>query len=264
MKVNANEYIELIVNQVHNKIIQHTIQLWILKEGKIKPYGTGVFFSIKGIYFIFSAGHVLKYLEENEDEHLFIKIGTQFTNILGNISFLLHEESKLDFGYIMLDKQMENCLNEYYKSLKITDTSDLNTQMQVMNFGVLGYSEIDFLDKENPLSTFPTFYLTDLAKDNIYEHYRFDKNHFIITNFKGKGRYLNNGMSDTIIKMPSHFHGISGGGLWYFKIEPSGEVSYKLIGLMTEYRKSKFYCLISIKIGFILGLIHEKENIEIK
>jgi len=262
MKVDANEHIEKVVKKVKEEIVYHTIQLWVVKDEKIKPYGTGIFFSIEETYFIFSAGHVLEYLKENEDDHLFIKVGNEFTNVLGEIRYLLHEERKFDLGYIKLDVKMEDILNKYYKSLLKTQTADLNPQMNVINFGILGYSEVDYLEKGSPLSTFPTFYLTDLAKDNVYEHYNFDKNQFIITNFRGKGWELNNSFSEEKSKMPSHFHGISGGGLWYFKIDLSGNVAYKLIGLMTEFRKGKFYCLIAMKIGYVLGLISEYEGIE--
>src|SRR5690606_29458686 len=105
------------------------------------------------------------------------------------------------------------------------------------SFGILGFSEVDFLDKKDPLSSFASFYLTDLAKDSVYKYYGFDKEHFIITNIKGRGRDLNKGWSDSKIDMPSHFHGISGGGLWYFTVDLSGNLNYKLVGIMTEYRK---------------------------
>ena len=78
---------------------------------------------------------------------------------------------------------------------------------------------------------------------------------FFILDMKGKGTDISTGKPS---KIDDQFYGISGCGLWFliFNNNPTtGELSldYRLIGIMTEFRKGKYYCLIGNKIRLILN-----------
>ena len=53
------------------------------------------------------------------------------------------------------------------------------------------------------------------------------------------------------------FYGISGCGLWYimYNLDPNTNkywVDYRLIGIKTQFRKGKYFCLIANKIHLVI------------
>ena len=70
-------------------------------------------------------------------------------------------------------------------------------------------------------------------------------------------------------KIEANFYGISGGGLWFLTYNSDENlnvhsIDYKLIGIMTEFKKGKYYCLIANKIHLILEALTVIEGYEFK
>lgn len=81
---------------------------------------------------------------------------------------------------------------------------------------------------------------------------------------EGKGTNLTDAEKT---KINDKFHGISGCGLWLIFTYKDGEehkVDYRLIGIMTEFRKGKFYCLIGNKIQLVVDALNSLEGLKIQ
>jgi hypothetical protein len=71
--------------------------------------------------------------------------------------------------------------------------------------------------------------------------------------------------SNNVEKIKTEHYGMSGGGLWYIDIgvdEEKGQLTSDatLIGIMTEFRRAKYDCLIANRIEIVLASIHNNEG----
>ena len=65
--------------------------------------------------------------------------------------------------------------------------------------------------------------------------------------------------------MNTHFHGLSGCGLWLMMPNMSdNSYDYRLVGIMTDYRKGKYYCLIGNKIHLLIEALSFFENMKFR
>jgi membrane protease subunit (stomatin/prohibitin family) len=82
--------------------------------------------------------------------------------------------------------------------------------------------------------------------------------------FKGKGVDIKTGRS---LKFKTEHYGLSGCGLWLTFMNHDGtkfNSEAKLIGIMTEFRRGKYDCLIGNKIEVILIALQEFEGLKFK
>lgn len=267
-----NKYTEetdRMVNElITNRILRHTVQF--LKKGKsrLEPFGSGVFAKIHDDYFILTASHVADFFEKNPNGDLRIRVNKKsFINVLGDIKYTDIDKSKgIDLAYIKLDKQMVEPLCKPYIPLKIDKIRSHHNLFQAMNYCVLGFPETNITKENEPFDTGASFYLTSASKDNRYQKYKYDKKDYIVVDMQGKGKDIKTNENS---KINTHFYGMSGCGLWlllFYKNPLTGknEVDYRLVGVMTEFKNSKYFCLIANKIYLLIEALKVIEKHKFK
>lgn len=275
--MNENKYTEeideMVSELITNRILRHTIQFFRKGKNRLEPFGSGVFAKIYNDYFILTASHVADFFEENPLEDLRIRVNKKlFINVLGYIKYSDIDKSKgVDLAYIKLDIQMIESMLKPYIPLGIEKIRSHHNLFQAMNYCVLGFPETNVTKEHEPLDTGASFYLTSPSKDNRYKKYKFDKKNFIIVNMEGKGIDIKTGKRT---KVNTHFYGISGCGLWlllFYKNPLTGkdEIDYRLVGIMTEFKNSKYFCLIANKIYLLIEALrviekHKFKEVEIQ
>jgi len=246
---------EVVMELVKNKILRHTIQLFKKGKKRLEPYASGVFAKIYDDYFIITASHVADFFEKNHNEDLHIRVNEkQYINVIGNIHYTNMEKSQgVDLAYIKLDEQMIVPLLKPYVPLETNKIRSHNNPIYAMNYCVLGYPEKNVTKENETLNTGASIYLTGASKDNVYDFYKFNKRDHIIVEMKGKGTEIETNKKS---KIDIRFHGISGCGLWLLHIHKPEtgrtQVDYRLVGIMTEFKNGKFFCLIANKIYLII------------
>ena len=253
---------------ITNRILRHTIQFFIKGEKRLEPYGSGVFARIHDNYFILTASHVADFFEKNPDKDLQIRVGKElFINVLGDIKYTDIEKSKgLDLAYIKIDKQMIKPLSKPYIPLEIDKIRSHNKLFYAMQYCVLGFPEKNITKEDEPFDTGSSFYLTSASKDNRYQRYKYNKKDYIIVDMQGKGTDIK---TNKKTKIDTHFYGISGCGLWLllFYTNPNNgktEIDYRLVGIMTEFKNSKYFCLVANKIYLLIEALKVIEKYKFK
>lgn len=275
--MNENKYTDetdkIVSELITNRILRHTIQFFKKGKKRLKPFGSGVFAKIHNDYFILTASHVAEFFEENPLDDLRIRVNKKlFINVLGNIKYTDIDKSKgVDLAYIKLDIQMIEPLLKPYTPLEINKIRSHHNLFHAMNYCVLGFPETNVTKEHEPLDTGASFYLTSASKDNRYKKYKYDKKNYIIVNMEGKGIDIKTGKKT---KVNTHFYGISGCGLWlllFYKNPLTGkvEIDYRLVGIMTEFKNSKYFCLIANKIYLLIEALrviekHKFKEVEIQ
>ena len=258
--MNENKYTEetdrMVSDLITNRILRHTLQFFVRGEKRLKPFGSGVFAKIHNDYFILTASHIADFFEKNPDEDLQIRVGEKlFINVLGDIKYTDIEKSEgVDMAYIKLDKQLIEPLAKPYKPLEIDKVRNHHNLFYAMNYCVLGYPEKNITKEKETFNTGASYFLTSASKDNRYQNYKYDKKDYIIVDMAGKGIDIE---TNEETKVDTRFYGISGCGLWlllFYKNPITGkdEVDYRLVGIMTEFKKSKYFCLIANKIILLI------------
>ncbi|URM39018.1 hypothetical protein [Flavobacterium anhuiense] len=256
---------DAVVEQINGKILKHTIQFLENINGRPRPYGSGVFAKIYNDYFIITASHVAVFFDDRPGENLMVRVGkNSFINILGKIKYSDIEKTKgVDLAYIKLDKQMIAHLYKAYIPITIEKFRHHNNLINGTNYCILGYPTINVTKEGEPFNTGATFFLgSPPTNDKPYKLYKFNKRDHIILNVKGKGTDVTTNKKGKII---SQFHGISGCGLWFLLIYDNPatgktEVDYRLIGIMTEFRTGKYFCVIANRIWLIIEAFKDAEK----
>lgn len=246
---------EIILYLINQSILKHTIQFFQMGEKRLEPFGSGVFTKIHNEYFIITASHVAEFFEKNPDKDLRIRVKKKlFINVLGDIKYTDIEKSKgIDLAYIKLDNQMIDPMLRVYIPLEISKIRSHHNLLHAMNYCVLGFPEKSITKEDEEFNTGASFYLTGATNDKPYIYYKYDKKDYIIVDMKGKGTDIKTNKKE---KIDIRFHGISGCGLWLLLIhkQKNGkiQIDYRLVGIMTEYKNGKFFCLIANKINLII------------
>lgn len=268
-KIFTKETDKTVVEQINCKIFKHTIQLLKNENTKPKPFGSGVFAKIYDDYFIITASHVASFFEEHPNQELRIKVSKElFIPVLGEVKYSIIEKSeRIDFAYIKLDKQTIVYLSKAYIPITTEKFRHHNNLVNGTNYCVLGYPAMNVTKDGEPFNTGAAFFLASPPiNDNPYQHYKFNKRDHIILNVKGKGTNVRTNKKGKII---SQFHGMSGCGLWFLLIYDNPltgktEVDYRLIGIMTEFRTGRHFCVIANRIWLIVEALKVAENFMFK
>lgn len=100
--------------------------------------------------------------------------------------------------------------------------------------------------------------------DKVYEHYGLNPISHYALEFWGKATNIKTNKQE---KIKTQHYGLSGGGLWYIDIgfdEKNGKIisDATLVGIMTEFRRAKYDCLIANRIEILLASIRKNEKEE--
>lgn len=251
---------------IDDKILNHTIQLFRKINKDMKPYGSGVFCKIYDEYFILTASHVADYLDDN-DNQLYIRIETKrWINLAGEVHRTeINESGGLDLAYVKIQKNLAPMLNNVYLCL---ETNKLSTHKHQytdrVNYCILGYPEKNYSIQDGIINTGASYLVLPASNDKPYEYYKLPKEHFFITNLHGKATDMFTGKKK---KLDSHLNGISGCGLWYIDLTYDSNskkigIDYRLIGIVTDLKKAKFYCLIANRVHHIIDALRLFEQYE--
>ena len=256
IKAQSNaETDKAVVELIDQYLLRHTVQFFFKTDEGLRPYGSGVLALIHGSYFILTASHVADYLEKDKND-LYIRVDKKgYINVLGEIKYTEIDKSKgVDLAYIKVDNQMIEPLSKPYKFLSTNKISKHNMMLDGMNYCVIGFPERNIKFEDGFMETGASFYLTHATNGNPYEYYKLSKEDFFIVDMKGKGTDMESGQTGPI---NTEFWGISGCGLWFLKynLDPNTNkhsVDYSLIGIMTQFKKGKYFCLIANKIHLVI------------
>lgn len=245
--------------EISHLIAEHTVQL-LVKGGKYaqygySPLGSGVLAFIGNKCFILTAAHVTEEISEN---HLYFLIDNDFIPVQGVLCETDAEKDKIDMAYIMLDDEIAYRMAHYHTFLPRNKIKTAHARDFRDNYLVLGYPATNvFVNKNDKKITLgSSSFLIKEADEKVYKHYKFEKNKHYVLEFSGKGTSLKNGER---IKNPELW-GISGCGLWFIEYEILDNVcqaTYSLVGIMTEFKKGTFFCLIGNQIDIILAKIYQ-------
>lgn len=253
-QASTQETDSLVIELLKSSLLRYTVQFFYKNSDGLRPFGSGVLALIHDNHFILTASHVADYLT-SEHNQLYIRVEKEkYINVLGDVKYtVLERSSGVDLAYIKIDPQMLPKLSIPYKFLTIDKISKHNQMLDGTNYCVLGFPEKNF-KKEGGIKTGASFYLTSATNEKPYQYYKLDKRDFFIVTMKGKGKDMLNGQASSI---DARFYGLSGGGLWYltFNLDPETKnysIDYRLIGIMTEFKKGKYFCLIANKIHLFI------------
>jgi len=260
----TEEIDSLIEKMTGEKILRHTCQLLVKNEnGKLKPHGSGVFVVINKIHFLLTASHVTK--DWSDENQFYIRIGKKnYVSLVGELRETdLEKDKNIDLAYVKIDERILPDLQKPYLFLPVSRIRDHKKLIQATNYCVMGYPEKSIANIDENIEPVAKAYYVQPSSQKVYEHYKFDPETSYILDMKGKGINIKNGEKT---KTETQFYGISGCGLWLMIVDLNEEkpsVDYRLIGIMTEFRNSKYFVLIGIKIRLILDGITKLEKIKL-
>lgn len=264
-QIKTSKQIDKLYNKViSEKLLDHTCQFFEEKGDGLKPYGSGVFVAIHDVHFIFTASHVADAFGEKKTD-LFIFIGNEgYIRVEGKVKYTNLDKSQgIDLAYIKLDEQMIPSLKKYYNFLTTDKIRKHNKLLAgAANYCVIGFPENTVEYKNGELVATAQAYFTFPTNDNPYNFYKLSKDNWIILEMTGKSQDV---VSKEKLPMNTHLYGISGCGLWLMM--PNTEdnsCDYRLIGIMTHFKKGKYYCLIGNKIHILMEALMRFENMNFR
>jgi hypothetical protein len=251
------------LNLSKGKLHFHTIQFLTKASSKFnydfKPYGSGVLIQIQNHFLIFTASHVTVNAQ-NEPLYINTRIGEQ--QVIGSCHQTnLNDDKLCDLAYIILDKMLGLLLSETYQFLPLTKISHSHIPKETTNYMVSGYPEKNVWQYEGDMYTGSSHFLLNMANEKVYKYYNLDLSKNYALSFSGKGM-------DILAKEKTKIgdpYGISGCGLWYLQARPVlGKIilEYLLIGIMTEFKKSKYHILIGNRVELMFQDLEETLQIK--
>lgn len=259
---------------ISRELLPYTCQLFTLNDnGTPTPFGSGVYTKLGESYFILTASHVAEYIRENsgKGKHLYVrsKVKDGYLNVVGSIRGSNLDIDTVDLAYIKVNESFLSQLNNNYRFLPISKFRARPKLYNVSNCCVVGYPEVNSWAEGRSLITGANSYLLEPCRKNVYDYYNFKPEENILLEVKGKGKSLSDGSVEKVSE--KEFHGISGGGLWLLIFKGGAnniplEIDFRLIGIMTEYRKGKYYCLVANHVDLLFSAITKYGgiNFEIK
>jgi hypothetical protein len=240
------------IQDLGNKIILSTLVLLVKdKKGNFKAHGTGVLYKNDFQYFIITAAHVL------DKVHLFALAGNSIRILRGRVKTLLKSNNNIDLCCYNIDLPTVQFLQESYTFISKPRLHLSHAPETFLKYLVVGFpadiTKIDLAADKVVLS--PHYYNLKMSKENVYSYYSLDSNNQYALDFKGKMenyvKYKKQNIGEP--------YGLSGSSLWLIvqKDDTPYNFDVKLIGIMTEFRKGKYHCLIGYKIKMILSQLDD-------
>ncbi|GAH69856.1 unnamed protein product [marine sediment metagenome] len=205
--------------------------------------------------------------EMSDDKQLYFRIHSGYVSVVGDLQETDSSQDKtIDLAYILLENEVIKELRKGYKFLPLSKFRRHTKLLDAAQYCVIGFPEKNMKIEDGKLRTGSSAYFVQPSKDKVYDYLKFSKEACYIFDFKGKGSDINTG---EIVKINTEVYGISGCGVWLCILNQEGEniyTDFRLIGIMTEFNKDKYHCLIGNRIELILsqlqtvGLIKYKEK----
>ncbi|MGB3948424.1 MAG: hypothetical protein WBM13_10595, partial [Bacteroidia bacterium] len=232
-------------------------------EKKILPYASSVLAELGGNFYILTASHVTE--DWSDQNKLFVQIHGGYISVVGHTrGTVIDKRHKIDCAYIKLDIRVVSELKKGNKFLTIDRLKGHRKMLEETNYCVFGYPTINQKRINGKLKTISAAYFVQASKEKVGEYYDFNPMSHFVLDFKGKGVDIKSGEK---VKVKTEHYGLSGCGLWLIQIDDDGEKllsEAKLIGIMTEFRKGKYECLVGCKIEIILLALREYEGLKFK
>lgn len=229
-----------------------TVQLFKKKlEDIFKPQGTGVLFRSPSGYFVLTAAHVL------EDAPLFAIADNYIQLLSGEYEEIDNKPKRtIDIGYIKLNDTAITFLQKSYQFLAEDDLHLSHVPASVLQYVVIGFTEREtrINATENKVRAIASYFNLQMAKNEVYRYFDLEGSKQYALDFKGKLENYQTGIKEKIHDP----YGLSGAGLWIVVQKKNAEMyefQLRLIGIMTEFKKSRYHCLIANKIEVFLRYI---------
>lgn len=242
--------------------LPHTCQIFEKSiDGKMKPFGSGIMALLGGSHYILTVAHVAESLTQTKP--LFVKSRDGFIAISGKVLVTnLEVDKTIDLAYIKLHSHILPALEGDHKFLPLSKFRSHSELFYATQYCVFGYPEDSTKYVDGEVQSQAEGFFVEPAKAKVYEYYKFNPKSCFILDFKGKGIDVRTGKDKKIRIQP---YGLSGCGLWLLLPNYQNEkwtVDYRLVGIMTEFKKGKYYCLIGNKISFILDALVKVEGLK--
>jgi hypothetical protein len=168
----------------------------------------------------------------------------------------------IDIAFVKLDTEVIKLMLGGYRFLPISKFMGHNNLFDAGQYCVIGFPESNIKIDGGKLMTGASAYFVKPSSEKTYDYYGIKKEIQYAMEFKGKGTDLETGK---IKKNKASHYGLSGCGLWIVFIwQEKGQyfADFRLIGIMTEFRKGKYHCLIGNKIVLMLKGIKRLEGLQ--
>lgn len=242
MMITPDREINSTVLELINKdILRFTCQLFILNSDQPEPYGSGVFAKLGDSYYILTASHVAEYIRDAK-RNLYVraKVKDGYVNVVGSVKGTEMNIHGVDLAYIKVNESFLREIHDNFKFLPISKFRAHNKLVNLSQYCVVGFPEKNSWVQNRSLITGANAYILEPSRENVYKYYKLKPEVNYLLDIKGKGTDLAEGTVNRIYD--GEFHGISGCGLWLLMPHTNeGElkIDYRLIGIMTEFRKGE-------------------------
>ena len=264
---DLDDYVDELINAEYVKLIQGdigqcTCQLFKKAlDDTTTPFASGVFTFLGESFYLLTASHVIE--DWSDSNKLFVKVGESFVSVVGKgCGTEIENSEKIDTAYIKLKQEIVKILVQHYRFLPFQKILHQRKIFNEPNFCAFGYPVINKRKQENKTETFGSAYFLKAANDKVFDYYNLKPLYHYVLEYSGKAINIK---TNTHEKIRTEHYGLSGGGLWYIDIgfdEERGVLisEVTLIGILTEFRRSKYSCLIANRMEIVLASIYKNEE----
>lgn len=263
-----------IVDEAAREILEFTPQIFRKEDYEVdnvkpKPLATGILINVEQDYFLVTACHILT---KAKPEDIGIMIDDTFCILNGEIVQAKDvkdcKNDKIDIAITKLDKNVVETILKGYTFLTLNKIDYAHTVITEPRYLIVGFPGTRTRIKKHTQKIIPDpfIYLTKEADKKVYGKLGFEEHSNMIAVYR---RRKTKTFGSPYVNFGPDPHGISGCGLWYLQIPSLGNlvkehknVSYKLVGMMTEYRQER-NVVIATRIHIITEILrtHFKANI---
>lgn len=262
-----DQIIDRMINQTLNDLVKNQIAPFTCQLFRgdalesLTPYASGVLVFVGEQHCIFTASHVVEDMGDNKKTVL--PIGEGFVSLVGKACGTeLDKDVRLDIAYVVLKPELVMLLKLH--GYHFLDGERMLHEEKVLdepNFCAFGFPTDNNKLKGGKLKPLGMAHFMPCMPDKVYEYYKLDPMHHYVLESKGKGISIK---SDQVEKIKAAHYGMSGGGLWYTEIGMDEEDNLvaiaQLIGIMIEFRKGKYECLIANRLEPLLALFRSNDG----
>ncbi len=257
--VTPDDFLFDLANNASSGIYQSVCTLFSMKKGIFDVVGSGILFSFGDDLYIVSASHV------------FDQIGQLFLPIKGVIAPVNGElwsgdtakvspdhRDVLDVAVFKINQSHNEDMLDTYRAFSNKDilVNHIDSKKNFYLIVANTQSKTRY-DRDNQVIKTESFsYVGTLVDDEQYLKNSIPKKYFMIINYNRKRVKRDDGY----VKGPLPF-GMSGSGLWYLDKIWENKPSFKLVGILVEYRESS-RIIIAIRSFILTELLRNKLKIE--
>jgi len=155
----------------------------------------------------------------------------------------MDKQHRFDIAYVKLTAQLATVLRHFYRFIPVHQMLHHNKSLLEANYCLFGYPVINKKQVDGKTKTFGSAYFLGPSQDKVFSCHGLDPLRHYAFEFQRKARNIK---TDRPRRSKQNNMGRAG-GVWYTDIEFKGNKfrsSVHLIGIMMEFRKGKYECLI--------------------